>query len=427
MMEIGRFPSWNFKMEGTNIVSVNKRKIINDPVLGFVQIPDPIVFDLISHPYIQRLRHITQMGMSFMVYPGAVHTRFNHTLGCLHLMQQALQVLADKGADISDHEKLSACVAILLHDVGHGPFSHVLERSIVSGVNHEQLTLLFMEVLDREFHGQLSDAISIFRDTYPKKYLHQLVSGQIDVDRLDYLNRDSFHSGVLEGTVGTDRIIKMLRVNDDQLVVEEKGLYSLEKFVLSRRLMFWQVYLHKTSVCAEQMLISALQRVRFLLDKGKNVGGGEDLLFFLGNVCTLDDFKKDPGLLPRFASLDDHDIWSALKVWARHSDKVLSFLSTSILNRNLFRTELSDVPFQQEHVSGRRNEVARQLGLAEAEVGYLVLEKELTPKTYNPRKEGIHILGKDGRVRDITKVSELLDSHFVKKQDVKYLLCYPRI
>lgn len=405
---------------------MNKRKIINDPVLGFLQISDPLQFDIISHPYFQRLRHISQMGMSFFVYPGAVHTRFNHTLGCLHLMQQALQVLSGKGVQISDQEKLSVSLAILLHDVGHGPFSHVLERNIVSQVNHEQMTELFMKVLDQEFGGRLTEAISIFKDSYPKRFLHQLVSGQIDVDRLDYLNRDSFHSGVLEGTVGTDRIIKMLNVKDDNLVVEEKGLYSLEKFILSRRLMFWQVYLHKTSVCAEQMLVAALRRARVLLREGKDIPGGEDFLFFLKEEYDFEDFMNNPDLLQRFACLDDHDIWFALKAWARHSDRILSFLASGILGRKLFKTEMSGSPFPEEYIEQKKTELSVRMGLSDEEAGSFVLLKELTPKTYNPKKEGIHILGKDGRVRDITKVSELIDTHFVRKQDVKYLLCYPR-
>lgn len=406
---------------------MNKKKIINDPVLGFVQIPDTLTYDLISHRYFQRLRHISQMGMSFFVYPGAVHTRFNHTIGCLYLMQQALQVLADKGVEITDREKQSACIAILLHDIGHGPFSHVLERHIVSGLGHEDLTILFMESLDEEYDGLIRDAMRIFKDTYPKRFLHQLVSGQIDMDRLDYLNRDSFHSGVLEGTVGADRIIKMLNVKDDQLVVEEKGLYSLEKFVLSRRLMFWQVYLHKTSVCAEQMLVSALERAKRLLSKGKDMGGGEDLLYFLRNPSTKKDFVKDRTLLERFSRLDDHDIWHALKCWSTESDRVLSFLASHLIERKLFKTEIASEPFSSRKLQTVRENVRKAGGFAPDELDFCILEKELTPKTYNPRKEGIHVLGKDGEVRDITRVSELLDRHFVEKQDVKYLLCYPRI
>lgn len=405
----------------------NKKKIINDPVWGFLQIPDETTFDLISHPWFQRLRHISQMGMSFLVYPGAVHTRFSHTLGCLYLMQQALQGLSEKGVEIQAGERQAACRAILLHDIGHGPFSHVLERHIASGLGHEDLTSLFMDALNRQMDGKLDTAIAVFRDTYPKKFLHQLVSGQIDVDRLDYLSRDSFHTGVQEGTVGTERIIKMLNVKDDQLVVEEKALYSTEKFVLSRRLMFWQVYLHKTSVCAEQMLVKALQRVRKLLAEGKEVEGSPNLMFFLKQDYQRENFTSRPELLERFALLDDHDVWASLKSWRFHPDRVLAFLSGNLLDRKLFKAEISNTPFDEDYIASKRSLIASKLGFELADMDFLVIEKELTPKTYNPKKEGINILGKDGKVRDITKVSELLDRHFVNKNDLKYFLCYPKI
>ncbi|MEG1499220.1 MAG: HD domain-containing protein [Bacteroidales bacterium] len=405
---------------------MNKQKLINDPVLGFVNIPNDLTFDIISHPYFQRLHHIVQMGMSFLVYPGAVHTRFNHTIGCMHLMKEALDTLQKKGIEITEEEKNGAYIAILLHDIGHGPFSHVLEHQILPTITHEEVSVLFMESLNTEFGGRLQTALSIFKDEYPKPFLHQLISGQLDVDRLDYLNRDSFYTGVQEGTVGTERIIKMLNVHEGNLVVEEKGIYSIEKFVLSRRLMFWQVYLHKTSVCAEQMLIHILKRAKELISQGKKIFSTPALFPFLSNQYTKEEFTTNPNLLSAFARLDDHDIWICLKTWALDSDPILSLLSKQLYSRNLFCAELQNTNFDLAYISAIKQKAKSIYSLSPTTLSYFVYEKDLTPKTYNPQGGGINILKKNGSIVDITDVSELLDQHFVTKLDVKHLLCYPK-
>lgn len=397
-----------------------KNKIINDPILGFLTISDELVLKIINHPYFQRLRLITQMGLSSYVYPGALHTRFSHTLGCLFLMQEALDTLRSKGIEITNEEYTAACLAILLHDLGHGPFSHVLENTLLPAISHEKISLQFMDRLNKEFDGELSMAISIFKGEYEKKFLHQLVSGQLDVDRLDYLNRDSFYSGVQEGMVGAERIIKMINVRDGELVVEEKGIYTIEKFILSRRLMFWQVYLHKTSVCAELMLINVLKRASELIKNGKNVFTTPSLKYFLSKSYTFEEFSQDKELLNIFASLDDSDIWVCLKEWSKADDFVLNQISTRLLSRKLFKSELRNTVFEREYVRG----IEKKIDIKEEFLPYFLYEKVLSPKTYNPKGDAINILKKDGTVVDITIVSELLDNHFVTKLDEKHLLCY---
>lgn len=400
---------------------MNKIKIVNDPVWGFIRLPSELAYDIVSHPYFQRLRRIVQMGLSFYVYPGAVHTRFNHSLGCMHLMQAALDTLRSKGVEITEAEKEAACAAILLHDVGHGPLSHVLEHELFP-VPHETVTRMVMQQLNLELGGRLDRAMAIFDGTYEKPFLHQLVSGQLDVDRLDYLNRDSFYTGVQEGVVGTERIIKMMNVHDGRLVVEEKGIYSLEKFILSRRMMFWQVYLHKTSVCAELMLGHCLKRARALMREGVSIPGSPALLRLLARPL---DRPADEGLLDSFAETDDSDIWLTLKQWAKSEDVVLRVLSGSLLERRLFKSELRHEAFGPEEVARKRAEVLQRIG-NEAWLPYFFYEKVLSTKTYKydtKEENGIMIGCKDGRVVDLTKVSELLDRHFVTKSDDKHLMC----
>lgn len=403
---------------------MNKNKIVNDPVWGFVTIPFELSYDIINHPYFQRLRRIVQMGLSYIVYPGAMHTRFHHSIGCMYLMKEALDTLQSKGVEISNEEKEAACAAILLHDIGHGPFSHVLEHSLLPSISHEEMSKLFMHSLNKQWNGRLDMAIAIFGDTYHKKFLHQLVSGQLDVDRLDYLNRDSFYTGVTEGAVGTERLIKMMNVCDGKLVVEEKGIYSLEKFVLSRRMMFWQVYLHKTSVCAEQMLIHCIERAKSRISCGEKICGTGALLklLSLGSEEIIEE-KNIDNIIKSFASIDDSDIWVSLKEWALSEDRVMSSLSLKILDRTLFRVELQNEMFTQEYIKSKEKEVLSIIKDPSL-LPYFCYQKELTPKTYNPRENAISVLRKDGSVVDITKVSDLLDKHFVMKSDTKYLLCY---
>lgn len=402
---------------------MNKNKIVNDPVWGFIQLPSDLAYDIVSHPYFQRLRRIVQMGLSFLVYPGAVHTRFNHSLGCLHLMKEALDTLQAKGVSITSEEKDAACAAILLHDIGHGPLSHVLEHTLLPSVSHEAVSQLIMQRLNREWNGRLDMAMAIFNGRYDKPFLHQLVSGQLDVDRLDYLNRDSFYTGVQEGVVGTERIIKMMNVHEGQLVVEEKSIYSLEKFILSRRMMFWQVYLHKTSVCAELMLGHTLDRARFLLNENEALAGSPALLQLLRRPS---DQAADESLLEPFSAIDDSDIWFSLKAWTQSGDMVLRTLSRRLLDRRLFKSELRNTPFEPAYIERVRAEALRKIDRAEW-LPYFFYEKGLSTKTYKydtKEDDGIRVWRKDGRVVDLTTVSELLDRHFVMKADEKHLLCH---
>jgi HD superfamily phosphohydrolase len=402
---------------------MNKRKIFNDPVYGFVTIPYPIVFDLIEHPFYQRLRRIKQLGLTHYVYPGALHTRFHHAIGACHLMAEAIEVLRGKGVKISDKEAVAASVAILLHDVGHGPFSHTLEHSLIN-VHHEELSVLFMEKLNEEFDGQLTLAIQIFKDKHPKKFLHQLISGQLDMDRMDYLNRDSFFTGVHEGVIGSERIIKMLAVKDDCLVVEEKGIYSIEKFLIARRLMYWQVYLHKTVLGAEQMLVQTLARAKTLASKGVKLEASENLSYFLYQNVTSKDFENNRAeLLDRFSKLDDFDIISALKNWTNHDDFTLSYLAKSIINRRLFKIWIQDTRFDKKQIKELRQSVETHFNISKKEAKYLVFTGKETNRAYNIAKDEIKILFKNGEVKPWSKSTDMgLKVGEVKK----FYLCFPK-
>ena len=349
-----------------------ERKIINDPVFGFINIPKGLLYDIVRHPLLQRLTRIKQVGLSSVVYPGAQHTRFQHSLGAFHLMSEAITQLASKGNFIFDSEAEAVQAAILLHDIGHGPFSHVLEDTIVKGVSHEEISLMLMERMNKEMNGQLSLAIQIFKDEYPKRFLHQLVSGQLDMDRLDYLRRDSFYTGVTEGNIGSARIIKMLDVADDRLVIESKGIYSIENFLTARRLMYWQVYLHKTSVAYEKMLISTLLRAKELASQGVELFASPALRFFLYNDINPTEFYNNPDCLENFIQLDDNDIWTALKVWSTHTDKVLSTLSTGMINRNIFKVEISSEPISEDRKKELTLHISQQLGITLSEANYFV-------------------------------------------------------
>ena len=400
-----------------------RKKIFNDPVYGFVSIPYGIIFNLIEHPYFQRLRRIKQVSLTHYVYPGALHTRFHHALGALHLMRQALSVLRDKGTSISDEEYEAASIAILLHDIGHGPFSHTLENTLIN-VSHESLSELFMEKLNDDFSGALTMAIAIFQDKHPKKFLHQLVSGQLDMDRMDYLNRDSFFTGVYEGVIGYDRIIKMLSVHDGQLMVEEKGIYSIEKFLIARRLMYWQVYLHKTVLSAERMLIQALKRARDLSLQGHNLPCPPSLGFFLRNHFSANDFHDDRDrLLQHFAAIDDYDIISAIKSWIEYPDRLLAYICSGIINRRLFRLELNDAPVSTERMDHLRHQIIAWWGRADLDTQYLLLNGYESNRTYNARKEEIKVLFKNGTVQPM---SSLPDQQINTRITKKYYLCYPK-
>ncbi len=400
---------------------MKKQKILNDPVYGFINIPYGLLFDLIEHPYFQRLRRIKQVSLTHYVYPGALHTRFHHALGALHLMSQAIEVLRNKGADISDAEANAVSIAILLHDIGHGPFSHTLENTLIN-VSHEELSLIFMETLNEQFDGALSLAIRIFQDQYPKKFLHQLVSGQLDMDRMDYLTRDSFFTGVYEGVIGYDRIIKMLSVAGDELVVEEKGIYSIEKFLVARRLMYWQVYLHKTVVAAEQMLVRTMQRAKDLVQAGVTVPAPENLSFFLYNNPSADDFRqRREEWIGYFAGLDDYDVMSAIKSWMRHDDFVLREFSERLINRRLFKLEFSNEPFSDAYVA----KISQQLKSVypEAAVPYFLLAGKESNSAYTTFKDEIKMLMKNGQVLPWSQVSD----HSVQPASVtKYYLGYPK-
>jgi HD superfamily phosphohydrolase len=397
------------------------RKIVNDPVHGFITIDDPLVHDIISHPWYQRLRRISQMGLSHLVYPGAVHTRLHHSLGAFHLMALALQELRAKGVDISPEEERGARIAILLHDIGHGPFSHALESQVVEEMHHEALSLRIMEALDDASGGRLSTAIAIFRGTHPKRFLHQLVSGQLDVDRMDYLARDSFFTGVIEGTVGYDRIIKMLAVHEGSLVVEEKAVHSIEKFLVSRRLMYWQVYLHKTVISAEVMLGRILERARWLYQAGDtSVDGGDTLGFFL--------FRRTVGPagnpIDAFCELDDTDVIAAAKRWARHPDRVLSRLCRSLLDRRLYKLRLRDTPVPDTERESLLADIMRREGLDERDASYLCFTGEAENRLYNPDDERIQILFRDGHITDISRIEHTLIHHTLAKPVRKFYICH---
>jgi len=404
-----------------------KRKIINDPVFGFINIPDGFLYDIIQHPYFQRLNRIKQLGLSSYVYPGAQHTRLQHSLGAMHLMGEAISQLRLAGHHISSEEEDAVRACILLHDIGHGPFSHALEHSLVPGVSHEEISLLIMEKINREFEGKLDMSIDIFKNKYPKKFLHQLVSGQLDMDRLDYLSRDSFFCGVSEGIIGASRIIKMLNLHNGQLVVEAKGIYSIEKFLVARRLMYWQVYLHKTSVAAEKMLVNILKRAKELASKGVELFATPALHYFLYQKVSLADFSATGNAFENFVMLDDSDFFSAIKVWSNHPDFVLSLLCKSFINRKLFKVEI-----RTEATNGIIQEQAlkkymERLHISLDEARYLMGDEIVSTDTYSPADDNINILMKDGSIKDIAEASDMLNIQVLTKKVTKHYFCYLKL
>lgn len=413
----------------------NKRKIINDPVFGFLSVPNDLLFDVLQHPYVQRLGRIRQLGLSYFVYPGAMHSRFLHSIGAMHLMQEGILSLRQKGVDISETEATGAMVAILLHDIGHGPFSHVLEHTLVDGITHEEISLMMMEQINDDLcpniEGQLwkqrplDQAIAIFRDQYPRHFLHQLISSQLDVDRMDYLCRDSFFCGVTEGSVASARLLKMLNVVDDRLVVEQKGIYSVEKFLVARRLMYWQVYLHKTSVAAEQLLIKILTRAKYLAGQGVELFCSPALHYFLYNHITAKEFSIGSEAMRQYALLDDSDVLSAIKAWMSSDDKVLRLLSEAFTNRRLFRGRLIDAPLTDEEIQQQREYYSHKLGITMEEADYFFEQHVSTKNTYSEKDDSIDILYQDGSVRDIATASEILDLQGLTRKPIKmYLFSY---
>jgi uncharacterized protein len=409
----------------------NKHKIINDPVYGFISIPGDFIFDLMEHPWFQRLRNIKQLGFTSFVYPGATHSRFQHSLGSLHLMGMAISTLVEKGVRLSAEEIEAVLCAILLHDTGHGPFSHALENSIVSGISHEDITLLLMRKLNEQFDGRLSLAIAIFSGTYKRKFLHELVAGQMDMDRLDYLRRDSFFTGVIEGSVGSDRIIRMLNVVDDSLVIDEKGIYSIEKFLIARRLMYWQVYMHKTVLSAESLLVRILKRAREIASEGTDLYATPALRFFLYNNFGPDDLFRDgkftPGLIAaNFTRLDDSDVMVSIKYWADHQDKILADLSSRLSKRDLLAIELQNDPFPGERVRKLRDNVKVKFNISPEETDYFVFTNAVSNLAYTPDAPEVRILLKSGETADISDVSDMFDHRFLSERITKYFLCYPK-
>ncbi|AQG80568.1 HD domain-containing protein [Spirosoma montaniterrae] len=403
----------------------NKKKILNDPVYGFITIPTELLFDLVEHPYFQRLRRIKQLGLSEYVYPGALHTRFHHALGAMHLMGQAMQTLQSKGHRISDAECEAAQIGILLHDIGHGPFSHVLECCLLDDVKHEAISLQLMHDLNRQFDGRLSLAIQMFEGTYQRPFFHQLMSSQLDMDRMDYLNRDGYYTGVAEGAIGADRIIKMLDLVDDQLVVEAKGILSIENFLNARRLMYWQVYLHKTSICCESMLIQVLRRARFLLGQNTDVYAPDTFRLFLERSVLLADFQTDPIYLAAFTRLDDYDVWSCVKQWTSHPDTVLSTLCQMLLDRRLFKIMLSTEPFAQPLVDELADQL-RRAGVTDENLSYFLIEGQATNAAYLPTGDRINIKLKSGRVIDIADASDLSNIQVLTNIVRRYYVCWAR-
>ena len=401
----------------------NKLKILNDPIYGFIQIPNSLIFDIIEHPYFQRLRRISQMGFSNLVYPGANHTRFHHALGCIHLMQKAVRVLRFKQIEITKEEEKALCIAILLHDIGHGAFSHALEHSIVHGISHEEISLKFMKKLNDEFDGKLDLAIEIFEGNYHRKFFYQLISSQLDIDRLDYLKRDSFYTGVTEGNISSDRLIVMMNVNDDQLVIEQKGIYSVEKFLIARRLMYWQVYLHKTGLVAEHMLVNVLLRAKELAEKGDELFASTSLRYFLYNEINQDNFTDET--LEMFSKLDDYDILSAIKEWTNHEDKVLSLLSQMIVDRKLLRIEIQKDAFDVDQINKKISKYSKKLNLSEEETNSFVFSQEIKNQAYNSEKP-IFILNKKGKLKDIAKASDQFNIQALTKPVIKHFICYPK-
>lgn len=405
---------------------MSKRKILNDPVYGFISIYSEVIFDLIEHPFFQRLRRIKQLGLTHLVYPGALHTRFQHSLGAMHLMQNAVSELRTKGHEITTEEAFGVETAILLHDIGHGPYSHALENSIVQGISHEEISVLFMDRFITEFGESLKLTKEIFTQSYPKQFLGKLVSSQLDMDRLDYLRRDSFFSGVSEGIINYERLLNMLNVIDDELVIEAKGIYSVEKFITARRLMYWQVYLHKTVLAAEYMLMHLLKRAKFLSRNGENLYASPTLSFFLKNEINKELFYQDENVLENFAKLDDYDIFSAMKVWTGHSDKVLSALSNNLVNRRLLKIEIQSTPFEESYIDKLKNKTRKKYQLSENEIDYFIFYEKTSNFAYAPGPDKINILFKDGSVKDIADASEDLNISLLSHPTTKYFLCYPK-
>lgn len=405
--------------------STNKLKIFNDPIYGFISIPNSLVFDLIQHPYFQRLRRISQMGLSYLVYPGAHHTRFHHALGCMHIMQKAVETLKYKGVEISDEEETALYIAILLHDIGHGPFSHAMEHSIVEDIHHEEISLRFMDALNLQFEGKLSLAIQIFKGEYHRKFMLQLISSQLDMDRMDYLKRDSFYSGVAEGNINSDRLIQMMNVADDNLVIEDKAIYSVEKFLMARRLMYWQAYLHKTSVVAELILTKILKRAKELTQKGVVLSCSEPLQFFLQHKITQDSFEA--ATLEKFALLDDYDVMGAIKSWQFAEDFVLSSLCKMIINRDLLKIEMTEGKPQSEQLQQLKAQLLQKYPITDKEADYFVFKGKLKNIAYNKESVPIRILKKDRTVEVLEETSEQSQVKAMSKAVTKYFLCYPKV
>ncbi|WP_339751663.1 HD domain-containing protein [uncultured Winogradskyella sp.] len=402
----------------------NKLKIFNDPIYGFITIPNSLVFDLIQHKYFQRLRRVSQMGLSYLVYPGAHHTRFHHALGSMHLMQKAINVLRFKGVEISEDEENGLLIAILLHDIGHGPFSHAMEHSIVNNISHEEISLRFMQELNTEFNGNLTLAISIFRGEYPRKFMCQLISSQLDMDRADYLKRDSFYTGVAEGNINSERLITMLNVVNDRLVVEEKGIYSVEKFLVARSFMYWQVYLHKTGVVAEQLLMRILKRAKELVQQKIELNCSKSLFYFLNSEINADSFNTKT--LEIFAKLDDYDIVAAMKDWQYHEDFVLSNLCEMIINRDLLKIKLKNKPIKTSELIAHSNLLMDKYAISKTEADYFVFKGEITNLAYQNKNQHINILLKSGKIKDIVKASDQLNLKALSKPVTKYYMCYPK-
>ncbi len=405
---------------------MNDSKIINDPVFGFIKIPKGLLLNIVQHPLMQRLMRIKQLGMASVVYPGAQHTRFLHSIGAFHLMSEAVLSLEQKGIFIFDSEAEAVEAAILMHDIGHGPFSHVLENTLISGISHEEISLMMMQQINKELNGSLNLAIKIFKDEYPKKFLHQLISSQLDVDRLDYLRRDSFFTGVTEGNIGSARIIKMLNVVNDALVVESKGIYSIENFLTSRRLMYWSVYLHKTVVAYEKTLINTLRRAKKLAKNGQDIFAPPALRYFLYNDIDAEWFETHEESIKNYEQLDDSDIWSALKVWSNSDDRVLSLLASDMINRRMFKCEVREEPVGEEEIEELQDKIADKAGISRDDASYLMSVNTVQKDMYDINDDHISILYKDGTIKDIAEASELLNIDLLSKKIKKYYLCYQR-
>ncbi len=405
---------------------MNDSKIINDPVFGFIKIPRGLLYNIVKHPLMQRLTRIKQLGLAQVVYPGAQHTRFQHSLGAFHLMSEAILTLQQKGIFIFDSEAEAIEAAILMHDIGHGPFSHVLENTLISGISHEEISLMMMEQINQEMNGELNLALKIFKNEYPKRFLHQLISSQLDMDRLDYLRRDSFFTGVSEGNIGSARIIKMLDVVDDKLVVDSKCIYSIENYLTSRRLMYWQVYLHKTAVAYEKVLINLLTRAKYLAHQGKEIFCPPHLRYFLYNDVDAEFFHSHEESLKMYESLDDNDIWSSVKVWMNDNDKILAMLASDFINRTLFKVEVRNVPISEEEIASIQQRIAQECGVSFEDASYLMSVNTIQKDMYDVNDDKIGIVYKDGTIKDIAEASDLLNISLLSKKIRKYYLCYHR-